>query len=239
MEKRILITSSFLQKNIIAIIAANVMSLWYSCAIALEQGQLTHENQLTQIATDRCNSEQIEGKNYTIRVLGDGRLEVHFFGKKGGEVKGAFIYTQEQWDGRQRVLRDHQVSENSNRRQCIREELKSLRDSYVPPHSEGLTPQKPFGFSTDEDGFVVKKDGSRVCEERIDEQELEMYKAQLAAYGNKQPAYRKYGDIVLSDTGIEPMEPMAKEKCLFYNNSWVSPKSKYKGKLPLLPLEEQ
>lgn len=206
-------------------IVITVGFFWCSYAIALTPDERAHENELTRIATDRCSSEQVEGENYYIKVLGDGRLEVHFIGKKGGGVKGSFIYTKAQWDGRQRVLQEHQAFDNSNRRQCIREELKSLRDSYVPPHSESINAKIPLGLSTDKDGFLIKKDGSRVCEKKIDEQELEMYKAEMAAYGNKQPSYSKYGDILISDSSIEPLKPIAREKCKFYDGSWVSPKS--------------
>lgn len=198
---------------------------WCSYAIALTPDERTHEDELTRIATDRCSSEQVEGKNYYITVRGDGRLEVHFIGKKGGKIKGSFIYTKAQWDGRQRVLQEHQALDNINRRQCIREELKLLRDSYVPPHSESINTKMPLDFSTDKDGFLIKKNGSRVCEEKIDEQELEMYKAEMAAYGNKQPSYRKLGDDVIPNTEIEPVRPIARIKCKFYDGSWVSQES--------------
>ena len=72
----------------------SVVFLWWSCALSMSEEQRAHEDALTQIATERCSSEQIEGKDYSIKVLGDGNLEVSFFGKKG--VKGSFIFTRTQ-----------------------------------------------------------------------------------------------------------------------------------------------
>lgn len=113
-----------------------VAFFWWSYSLAIDKEQLEHENALTQIAIERCSSEQIEGKDYSIKVLGDGNLEVSFFGKKGGDIKGSFIFTRNQWEGRQRVLPGEQAVETDRFRRCKQEELKFLRDNYRPPASQ-------------------------------------------------------------------------------------------------------
>lgn len=107
--------------------------LWNSVAFSLTPEQIKHEEMLSKLAKDRCDSEQIEGKDYSIKFIGGGKVEVSFFGKKGGGIKGTFIYNKSEWEGRQRVLRKHQALENKDRRKCIREELMLLRKSYKPP----------------------------------------------------------------------------------------------------------
>jgi len=102
--------------------------------IAVTPEQIAHENSLTAFAKERCATEQIEGKNYSKKATGDGKIEVSFFGKKGGDLSGKFVYTKEEWKEQNRVLREHQSNENINRRECIRLELKSLRKSYSPPN---------------------------------------------------------------------------------------------------------
>lgn len=112
---------------------AACVSVWSPFTGALTPQQLQHETQLTELATARCNTEQIEGSDYSIKTRADGNVEVQFFGKKGGEIEGTFVYSKKEWEGRQKVLQEHQANENVNRRECIKEELKSLRDSYTPP----------------------------------------------------------------------------------------------------------
>jgi len=108
--------------------------LWDSTTLlSFTNEQIAHEKILSELAKDRCNTEQIEGSNYSVKVLGDGKLEVSFFGKKGGNLQGTFIYNKNEWEGRQRVLQEHQARENADRRECIKEELESLRSSYKPP----------------------------------------------------------------------------------------------------------
>lgn len=107
--------------------------IFFNTASALTPEQIEHEETLTKLATERCNTEQIEGSDYSVKVLANGKVEVSFFGKKGGEVEGKFVYEKSEWEGRQRVLREHQSGENKDRRKCIREELKSLRESYKTP----------------------------------------------------------------------------------------------------------
>jgi hypothetical protein len=112
------------------------LTLLYSEVLALTPQQIAHEKMLTELAKERCDTEQIEGRDYSIKLTADGKVEVSFFGKKGGELKGTFIYTKSEWEGRQRVLQEHQAQENKDRRKCIREELDSLRKSYKPPEDQ-------------------------------------------------------------------------------------------------------
>jgi hypothetical protein len=105
-------------------------------AFALTPEQVVHEQTLTEIAAERCRSEFVEGQDYTVKLLGDGKLEVHFIGKKGGDIKGSFVYTKNQWEGRQKVLREHQADETKHFRKCKQEELDFLRKSYSPPVSK-------------------------------------------------------------------------------------------------------
>lgn len=101
--------------------------------------ELKHEEALTNIARSRCATEFIEGKDYKIKVLANGNIQVSLLGKKGGGLNGTFEYTREEWEGRQRVLREHQMSDNKDFRKCVREELGSLRKSYKPPTPESLS----------------------------------------------------------------------------------------------------
>ncbi len=110
--------------------------IYFNTASALTQEQIEHEETLTKLATGRCNTEQIEGSDYSVEVLANGKVEVSFFGKKGGEVEGKFVYEKSEWEGRQKVLKEHQVKENTDRRKCIRDELKFLRASYAPVKAE-------------------------------------------------------------------------------------------------------
>ena len=104
-----------------------------STAHAITREQREHEQSLTELATQRCNSELIEGNDYKVKAIGDGKVEVSFFGKKGAELNGTFIYSKSAWEGRQRVLLEHQASESKNRRKCIQEEVRSLEKTYKPP----------------------------------------------------------------------------------------------------------
>jgi hypothetical protein len=99
---------------------------------------LKHEEALSNIARSRCATEFIEGKDYRIKVLANGNFQVSLLCEKGGGVNGTFEYTREEWEGRQRVLREHQVSDNKDFRKCVREELDSLRKSYKPPTPKSL-----------------------------------------------------------------------------------------------------
>ena len=54
---------------------------WWTNAMSIDEEQ-KHEDILTEIATNRCNSEFIEGKDYSIKVLGDGKLEISLLGTK-------------------------------------------------------------------------------------------------------------------------------------------------------------
>lgn len=123
-------------KSITYIITFGITFFWSTIVMGLNDEQKAHENALSQIATERCNSERIEGEDYSIKVLGDGNLEVSFFGKKGGEVNGSFVFTKIQWEGRQDVLKEHQADAAKDFRRCKQEELKFLRESYLPPISE-------------------------------------------------------------------------------------------------------
>ena len=109
---------------------------WWNNAMSIDEEQKKHEDILTEIATNRCNSEFIEGKDYSIKVLGDGKLEISLLGTKGGEIKGSFIVNKNQWEGRQRVLPDDQQKATELFVKCKQEELKFLRDSYKPPLSQ-------------------------------------------------------------------------------------------------------
>jgi len=120
-------------KRISNAIMISVTFLWWSYALAISEEQRAHEDALTQIATERCSSEQIEGEDYSIKVLGDGNLEVSFFGKKGGEAGGTFFFTKNQWEGRQRVLKKDLLPATEGFLKCKQEELKFLRESYRPP----------------------------------------------------------------------------------------------------------
>lgn len=121
--------------------------------LALDSAQIEHENALTRIATERCQSESIEGKDYKITALGDGKVEVQFIGKKGAELSGSFVYTKAAWEGRQQVLREHQAQVTMNFVKCKREELKSLRKSYTPPDSR---PQDIQSKPTPTSAIVIK-----------------------------------------------------------------------------------
>jgi hypothetical protein len=120
-----------------------IVMLFSSEVLSLTPEQRAHEKQLTELAKERCDTEQVEGKDFSVKLIGDGKVEVSFFGKKGGEVKGTFIFTKSEWEGRQRVLKEHQAQENKDRRKCIREELDSLRKSYKPPKDESPPAQTP------------------------------------------------------------------------------------------------
>lgn len=109
--------------------------IFSSCtAWALTDKQRAHEDTLTAIATQRCNSEQIEGQDYTVKVLADGKIGISFL--KSAGLKGTFIFDKNYWEGRQKVLQEHQAAESADRRKCIREEVDLLRESYDPPNNE-------------------------------------------------------------------------------------------------------
>jgi hypothetical protein len=120
-------------KKTLIISSLFLISSWSSTVFSITEEQIQHENFLTQLAKDRCSSELIEGSDYSTKILGDGKVEVSFFGKTGGEVDGTFIYESNEWKGRQRVIKEHQNEENVDHRRCKTEELISLRESYKPP----------------------------------------------------------------------------------------------------------
>jgi len=132
--------------------------------LSLTPEQIAHEKMLTELAKERCDTEQVEGSNYSVKLIGDGKVEVSFFGKKGGALKGTFIYTKSEWEGRQRVLMEHQASENKDRRKCIKEELNSLRESYEQPKDEAPPDQKhPQSSSNLMDSTLWAIDNAGVC----------------------------------------------------------------------------
>lgn len=123
-------------------LALIILSTWAGRSYSLDQKQLIHEEQLTNIARSRCDSEQIEGSDYKIKVLGDGKLEISILGKKGGDIQGKLVVEKAAWEGQQQVLREHQAQVTIDRRECIQDELKFLRESYKPPEKT-TTPINP------------------------------------------------------------------------------------------------
>lgn len=113
-----------------------------SLVFPLTKEQREHEEGLTEIANSRCDTEQTEGRDYEVKVLANGNVQVSLLGKKGGGIDGTFEYTKSEWEGRQRVLREHQANENSDRRKCIKDELESLRISYKPPTTPEPKPEE-------------------------------------------------------------------------------------------------
>jgi len=117
----------------IRLLSIIVLFVFFESALALTKEQVEYEKLLTSIAESRCDTELVKGQDYTLEVDANGDFQVRFIGKKGGGIEGAFKYTKSEWDGRQKVLVQHQANENSNRRDCIRSELRFLRDSYQAP----------------------------------------------------------------------------------------------------------
>ena len=128
------------------LVLASYLVLFSIHSYALTEEQIKHETELTTLAKQRCDTELISGKDYKIKVNADGMLEVSFFGKKGGELKGKFVYTKKEWEGRQMVLKENQANENMNRRECLRSELNSLRRSYDPPKSNDISLKKNIRY---------------------------------------------------------------------------------------------
>lgn len=125
--------------------ACSLPFLFSGFAFALSPDQMKHEDDLTRIATSRCDTEFIKGKDYRFKILGNGNIQINLLGKKGGELEGTFEYTREQWEGRQQVLEKHQANENRDRRKCIGEEVKSLKEQYIPPSTTSTINNK-YGF---------------------------------------------------------------------------------------------
>jgi len=102
-------------------------------ALSITKEQRHHEKSLTELAKEICSSELIIGKNVKTKVLANGKIEVSFFGKKGGAIDGTFVYDKTEWEGRQRVLQTHQLEANKIHTDCMKEERRILRKNYTPP----------------------------------------------------------------------------------------------------------
>lgn len=112
-----------------SIFACGLLIFLLSADSSAESRVIKHEKLLGDIAESNCSSENIEGKDYLVDVRANGDVEVKWLGKKGGKIEGNFIYTKKQWEGRQRVLSEHQASENKDYRKCKITELKYLRET--------------------------------------------------------------------------------------------------------------
>jgi hypothetical protein len=151
--------------NVISSVTLLTFGLFSSLSNAVTDQEKAHENDLQEIATNTCNSERIEGRDYKIKVLGDGNLEVSFFGKKGGTLGGKFVYSKKEWEGQQRVLKKDQLSENFNRRKCLKDELRYLRKSYSAPASETLYYGAYSLAGSNEVGWATKQVNVRDAED--------------------------------------------------------------------------
>jgi len=120
--------------NFSILIGLGILSvLLCNSAYALTEEQVKHEKQLSSLALERCATEMVEGRDYSMEANASGYLEVSFFGKKGGGGDGKFIYTEKEWAVQQRVIAKHVHIGQKYRQDCILSELKSLRSRYQPP----------------------------------------------------------------------------------------------------------
>jgi hypothetical protein len=105
--------------------------LMQTLAIA-QSPDLKLENEITKIARERCSSELIEGKDYTIEALANGDVSVRFIGKKGGGIDGSFVYKKSEWSGKRKVSETDQLEKDKIFQRCVADQTSELSKRYIP-----------------------------------------------------------------------------------------------------------
>lgn len=113
------------------------------------------ENQITQIARERCSSELIEGKDYTITAQANGDVSVRFIGKKGAGLGGSFVYTKEEWSGKRKVAPGDQLEKDKAFQACVVEQVKDLSLRYMPDKPKPNISRKFSPTNADHDVLAV------------------------------------------------------------------------------------
>ncbi|MEW8626582.1 MAG: hypothetical protein AB2551_12575 [Candidatus Thiodiazotropha sp.] len=96
------------------------------------------EDNITRIARERCSSELIKGKDYSMKIDANGDVRVSFLGKKGAGLNGVFLYTREEWEGKERVKLEDQIEKDKAYLKCVQDERKDLSKRYVPDKSSTM-----------------------------------------------------------------------------------------------------
>ncbi|KDM92288.1 hypothetical protein [Photobacterium galatheae] len=104
---------------------------------------LQRQNAFTEIASSRCNTEWVEGQDYTVNVNADGSVKLNLIGRKGAGLAGGIIFTKKEWEGQQRVIIEDQLEENKGRRDCIGRETEKLDKAWIDSNkSSSVNPLK-------------------------------------------------------------------------------------------------
>lgn len=111
-----------------------------------------------------CNKYSMRGGEETIKLSGEARAELSNVLKKLADlgIQGAAEYQKSDYQGPLRKDLADLVRESTECRFAV---FKELNDRLLPvagSASHGL----PSGFSVDDEGFVVRPDGERICRSR-------------------------------------------------------------------------
>jgi len=90
------------------------------CARYLDRGKPSPAVYAAPAISSLCNAPGGQGKYWEVEATGKGDVNLTLFNKEpgiGGEDKVRF--SKGEWEGVQRVLREHQAPDNANYRRCV------------------------------------------------------------------------------------------------------------------------
>lgn len=77
---------------------------------------------------DVCQSPAEKGAHWDIKIQGSGKAKIKFIGSLSGKVE----FSEAEWQGVQRVLREHQKDDNKNYRDCVTKLTPTFLDKFIP-----------------------------------------------------------------------------------------------------------
>ena len=87
----------------------------------MERGRVLHEKEVVDSVTSVCRAPGEQGKYWDVEATGKGDVDLRLLKKLPGVgVEGKVRFSKGEWEGVQRVLRDHQARDNADYRQCVR-----------------------------------------------------------------------------------------------------------------------
>lgn len=132
-----------------------ILTFFVSGSAVAQDLNIALENQITQIARERCSSELIEGKDYTITAQANGDVSVRFIGQKGAGLGGSFVYSKEEWSGKRKVAPADQLEKDKSFQSCVVEQVKDLSLRYVPDKPKPKISRKFSPTIADHDVLAV------------------------------------------------------------------------------------
>jgi len=104
------------------VLTVSFVSLLFSPGVIFSAQEDNFTKQVVDSVTSVCRTPDEKGKHWEVEAIGKGDVNLKLLRKiPGVGVEGKISFSKGEWEGVQRVLRDHQASENADYRQCVRE----------------------------------------------------------------------------------------------------------------------